>query len=89
MKCEIMIEKKLVCIWLNQNESAAPEVPALLKPIYQKYKAFNYTVVVFRSGSQDLLKLSSELLRYNRRLFAEREEASAGEKDLTRENQSG
>ena len=89
MKCAVMIVKKLVCIWLNRNESAAPEVPALLKPIYQKYKAINYTVVVFRSGSQNLLKLSSELLRYNRRLFAEREEESAGKKDLTQENQSG
>ena len=88
MKCEIIIEKKLFCIWLNRNESAAPEVPVLLKPLYQKYKAINYTVVVFRSGNQDLLKLSSELLRYNRRLFAEREEESDRKKDLARENQS-
>lgn len=73
MKCEIIIEKKLVCIWLNRNESAAPEASALLEPIYKKYNAINYMVVVFRSGSQDLLKLTSELLKYNRRLLAERE----------------
>lgn len=73
MQCEILIEKKLVCIWLNRNESAAPEVPALLEPIYKKYNAINYMVVVFRSGSHDLISLTSELLRYNRRLLAERE----------------
>ena len=73
MKCEIIIEKKLVCIWLNRDESADPEVPVLLKSIYQKFKSINYLVVVFRSGSRELIGLTSELLRYNRRLLAERE----------------
>ena len=73
MKCEIIIEKKLVCIWLNRDESADPEVLESLEPIYQKFKSINYLVVVFRSGSRELIGVTSELLRYNRRLIAERE----------------
>lgn len=73
MQSEILFEKKLVCIWLNRNESADPEVLASLEPIYQKYKSIKYLVVVFRSGSRELIGLTSELLRYNRRLLAERE----------------
>ena len=73
MKCEIIIEKKLVCIWLNRDEPADPEELESLEPIYQKFKSINYLVVVFRSGSRELIGLTSELLRYNRRLLAERE----------------
>ena len=73
MQSEILVKKKLVCIWLTRNESVDPEVLASLEPIYQKYTALNYLVVVFRSGSQELIAVTSELLRYNRRLLAERE----------------
>lgn len=73
MQSEILVKKKLVCIWLTRNESVDPEVLASLEPIYQKYTALNYLVVVFRSGSRELIGLTSELLRYNRRLLAERE----------------
>ena len=73
MQSEILVKKKLVCIWLTRNESVDPEVLASLEPIYQKYTALNYLVVVFRSGSQELIGVTSELLRYNRRLLAERE----------------
>lgn len=73
MQSEILVKKKLVCIWLTRNESVDPEVLASLEPIYQKYTALNYLVVVFRSGSRELIGLTSELLRYNRRLIAERE----------------
>ena len=73
MQSEILVKKKLVCIWLTRNESVDPEVLASLEPIYRKYTALNYLVVVFRSGSQELIGVTSELLRYNRRLLAERE----------------
>ena len=73
MQSEILVKKKLVCIWLTRNESVDPEVLASLEPIYQKYTALNYLVVVFRSGSRELIGVTSELLRYNRRLIAERE----------------
>ena len=73
MISEVFEKKKLVCIWLTVSESDDPAVQALLKPIYQKQKAKKYTVVVFRSGKGELCGLTSELLRYNRRLFAERE----------------
>ena len=73
MQSEILVKKKLVCIWLTRNESVDPDVLASLEPIYQKYTALNYLVVVFRSGSRELIGVTSELLRYNRRLIAERE----------------
>ena len=73
MQSEILVKKRIVCIWLTRNESVDPEVLASLEPIYQKYTALNYLVVVFRSGSRELIGLTSELLRYNRRLLAERE----------------
>ncbi len=73
MQSEVIKEKKLVCIWLTISESNDPAVQALLKAIYQKYKATKYTVIVFRSGKEELCGLTSELLRYNRRLTAERE----------------
>ena len=73
MQRAIIYEKKLVCIWLTRNESVDPTVLASLKPIYQKYNAIKYMVVVFHSGTQEPIDLTSELLRYNRRLLAEKE----------------
>ena len=73
MQSEILVKKRIVCIWLTRNESVDPEVLASLEPIYQKYTALNYLVVVFRSGSREVIGLTSELLRYNRRLIAESE----------------
>ena len=73
MQIEIINKKKLVCVWLTGNESDDPEVNAMIKPIIQRYHPQQYTVVVFRSGKQELFTLTSELLKYNRKLFAEQE----------------
>lgn len=69
MQIDVHEDKKLVCVWLTKDESADEE----LKPLYEKYKQRKYTVAVYRSGDQDLTELTGALLRYNRKLFAQRE----------------
>ena len=73
MQVEVHDEKKLVCIWLAGKETDDPAVQALLRPLFKQYKARKYTAAVFYSGNQDLTALTSELLKYNRRLLAEKE----------------
>ena len=49
------------------------EIQNVLKPLYKQYRSLKYLVAVFHSGSQNLCEATGELLRYNRRLTAERE----------------
>ena len=73
MQIDIHPEKKLVCIWLTKAESADASAQEQLRPLYDRFRKQKVLVAVFRSGGQDLTDLTSELLRYNRKLFAERE----------------
>ena len=73
MQIDIHPEKKLVCIWLTKAESADASTQEQLGPLYDRFRKQKFLVAVFRSGGQDLTELTSELLRYNRKLFAERE----------------
>lgn len=73
MQIDVHEDKKLVCVWLANDEAADTAIDGKLKPLYEKYKQKKYTVAVYRSGGQDLAELTGALLRYNRKLFAERE----------------
>ena len=73
MQIELHDDKKLVCVWLTGAESADTAVGIKLNHLYEKYKQKKYMVAVFHSGDNDLEELTGDLLRYNRRLFAERE----------------
>lgn len=74
MQIDVHDDKKLVCIWLSHKESNQMEkTEEHLKTLYVKYKKKKYHVAVFQSGQEDVFELTSELLKYNRRLFAERE----------------
>lgn len=66
-------EEKIVSIWLTTAESENTEIQNVLKPLYKQYRSLKYLVAVFHSGSQNLCEATGELLRYNRRLTAERE----------------
>ena len=66
-------EKKIVSIWLTKVESENTEIQNVLKPLYKQYRSLKYLVAVFHPGSQNLCEATGELLRYNRRLTAERE----------------
>lgn len=73
MQIDVHENKNRVCVWLTRNESADAATEERLKLLYEKYKQKKYTVVVYRSGNQDLGDLTGALLRYNRKLFAARE----------------
>ena len=65
MRTTIHLDKKYVSIWLTRLESQDEKVRESLKPIYQDYKRRGYKVVVFQSGSGDLVDLTKQFLEYN------------------------
>ena len=54
MEINVYDNKKYVSIWLTRSESRDDALRESLKPIFSQYKAKNYKVVVFESGSGDL-----------------------------------
>ena len=73
MEMNVYDNKKYVSIWLTRSESRDDALRESLKPIYQKYKAMDYKVAVFESGSGDLPTLTKGLLSYNYLLWARKE----------------
>lgn len=65
--------KKIVCIWLTKAESESTAIQKRIQPLFKQYQAQKYLVIVFKSGYQDLREATYDLLRYNRKLFAEQE----------------
>ena len=70
---DIHEDKKLVCIWLTKAESADRDIRNKLAPLYEQYKKQKYLVALYRCGTEDLRESTLALLRYNRKLVAERE----------------
>lgn len=66
-------DRKIVEVWLTNEEQRDQAVRESLKPLYQKYKAKKYTVAVFLSGSRDLTEETAALLRRSKRRTAELE----------------
>ena len=73
MQIQVHEDKKIVCVWLTKDESSDAATPAQIKDIIAQFQPKKYLVVIFRSGTQELTESTQELLRYNRRLTAERE----------------
>ena len=73
MQIQVHEDKKIVCVWLTKDESSDAATPARIKNVIAQFRPKNYLVVIFRSGTQELTESTRELLRYNRRLSAERE----------------
>ena len=73
MQIQVHEDKKIVCVWLTKDESSDAATPARIKNVIAKFRPKKYLVVIFRSGTQELTESTRELLRYNRRLTAERE----------------
>lgn len=71
MEINVRDGKKLVDIWLTNAEKNDPEIRAILKDLYAKYKKKNYLVAVFESGGKDLYRSTLDLLAYNKRRCAE------------------
>ena len=59
-------EKKQVEVWLTRAEASCKTVRYGLNPLFAKYKAQGYCVVVFESGKRDLFASTRNLLLTNR-----------------------
>ena len=68
MRIHMDEDKKIAEIWLTKAESDDPAVEARLKPFYKECKDHKYLAVVYRSGKEDLLETTKDLLRHNRNL---------------------
>lgn len=73
MQIQVHEDKKIVCVWLTKDESSDAATPARIKNVIAKFRPKKFLVVIFHSGTQELTESTRELLRYNRRLTAERE----------------
>ena len=73
MQIQVHEDKRIVCVWLTKDESSDKATPAQIKNVIALFRPKKYLVVIFRSGTQELTESTRELLRYNRRLIAERE----------------
>ena len=73
MQIQVHEDKRIVCVWLTKDESSDKATPAQIKNVIALFRPKKYLVVIFRSGTQELTESTRELLRYNRRLTAERE----------------
>lgn len=73
MEINVRDDRKIVDIWLTNEEGQDQTIEESLKPLYQQYKAKKYHVAVFRSGNLDLAEETGALLRYNKRRVAELE----------------
>lgn len=83
MMKEIHEEKKIITVWVANNESADPALRDWLKKVCEEEKSKGNMVAVFFSGKDDLYETTSALLRYNRKRMAqmemEKEKIAAGE----------
>ena len=73
MEINVRDDRKIVDIWLTNEEQPDQAIRESLKPLYQQYRTKKYTVAVFLSGSRDLAEETGALLRYNKKRIAELE----------------
>jgi len=73
LKIEIDRQKKIVEIWLTNQEQQNATVMESLADYYRQYQAEKYRVAVFFSGKRELTGLTEELLLHNRRAAAKAE----------------
>lgn len=65
MRIHMDEEKKIAEIWLTKAESDDPAVEARLKPFYKECRDHKYLAVVYRSGKENLLETTKDLLLHN------------------------
>ncbi len=71
MYVNVRNENKLVELWLTRTEKEDKVFRASLFPVYQRYNAQGFLVVLYLSGEEDLYPQTRDLLLYNQRRFAE------------------
>ena len=73
MEINVRNDRKIVEVWLTNQEKQDKVIQEQLENLYQQYGKKKYFVAVFMSGDQDLVEETSALLRYNRKKSAEQE----------------
>lgn len=73
MEINVRDDRKIVEVWLTNQDKQDQALKGQLNILYQQYKIKKYSVVEYQSGDHDLLEETSALLRYNRKRLAEQE----------------
>ena len=73
MEMNVREDRKIVEIWMSSTEKGNAQLKESLKPMMKQYKAKKYTVVIFESGTHDLVDMTAGLLVYNRKRLVELE----------------
>ena len=73
MEINVRDDRKIVDIWLTNEEQQDQALREELRPLYQQYETKKYKVAVFLSGGRDLAEETVALLRYNKKRTAELE----------------
>lgn len=66
MEINILDSKKRVEIWLTSEDSNNKDVDETVKKMIKDYRSKKYFVVIFRSGTGNLLDNSELLLLHNK-----------------------
>lgn len=73
MEINVRDDRKIMEVWLTNQEKQDESLKEWLKNFYQQYREKKYIVAVYMSGEQDLMEETSALLCYNRKRLAEQE----------------
>lgn len=74
MEVQARDAEKTVEIWLTRAEREKPGIKKELQALYTEYGSKKYTVLVFKSGKEALYENTLDMLRWNRKCSAKREE---------------
>lgn len=73
MEINVRDDRKIVEVWLTNQEKQDESLKERLKNFYQQYREKKYIVAVYMSGNLNLTEETSALLCYNRKRLAEQE----------------
>lgn len=73
MEINVRDDRKIVEVWLTNQEKQDESLRGQLKDFYQQYREKKYIVAVYMSGNLNLTEETSALLCYNRQRLAEQE----------------
>lgn len=73
MEINVRGDRRIVEVWLTNQEKQDDSLREQLKDLYQQYREKKYIVAVYMSGDLDLTEETSALLSYNRKRLAEQE----------------
>lgn len=73
MEINVRDDRRIVEVWLSNQEKQDATLREPLKNLYQQYREKKYIVAVYLSGDQNLTEQTSALLCYNRKRLAEQE----------------